>query len=157
MAEDTQDGPIRFVVEGESPLRDNLVWLFGRRASMAGHFHAENDALLELHRLIGEEIERARREGAEQAFDEGMWAAYNAERDGGDGSEVPNPYRASGARASFDVDAAFARNAVGSRLTQVGDPCSCGALDLKTTVSERHDRGLHAADRCIGSHVWMNS
>ncbi|MGZ6772571.1 MAG: hypothetical protein ACXVGA_08570 [Mycobacteriaceae bacterium] len=36
--------------------------------------------------------EHERAEKAE-AWDEGKWAAYSAERDGGDGSEVINPYR----------------------------------------------------------------
>lgn len=31
-----------------------------------------------------------------------------------------------------------------------GDRCVCGTLALSTTVSERHDRGLHGPDRCIG-------
>lgn len=31
------------------------------------------------------------------------------------------------------------------------DPrCACGALSLSATVSERHDRGLHDTERCIG-------
>lgn len=28
--------------------------------------------------------------------------------------------------------------------------CNCGAMPLTTTASERHDRGLHSADQCIG-------
>jgi hypothetical protein len=28
--------------------------------------------------------------------------------------------------------------------------CACGALTLRTTASERHDRGLHGSDLCIG-------
>lgn len=32
--------------------------------------------------------------------------------------------------------------------------CACGALTLATTSSERHDRGLHGADRCVGDLSW---
>ena len=33
--------------------------------------------------------------------------------------------------------------------------CACGSLTLSTTLSERHDRGLHGAGRCIGSPAFL--
>ncbi|NYD39923.1 hypothetical protein [Nocardioides panaciterrulae] len=35
------------------------------------------------------------------------------------------------------------------------DRCACGSLTLSTTVSERHDRGLHGADGCVGVLPWL--
>lgn len=64
------DSAIRFTADGESALRDHLVWEFGRHASVAGAFHADNEAIGHLTRVIAEEIEEGRRRGYRAAVQE---------------------------------------------------------------------------------------